>query len=295
MIFDEIERIIEMKVTFCLWADIEGGGVLKNRAWLSKMFVVLIMILLVFFIVIIEFMTLQNDTNNDLTQTAIINSKKQLLKGHVDNVVSVIHESETHTLEHYVNHSKLYANELNHRLAFYLGEQITGEHIEALVEQIKNSPIGEDIRWRTMKSAKEKTIDCILGGAIGDALGNHIEFISIVTIRRHYGTDGITGFVKSPEEITDDTQMTIAIAEALIKAGDQDVETIMTAICDEFIKWRHSPENNRAPGNACLAGVSNMERGVHWSESGVPDSKGCGCRVGDSRHTSLLFDAPNVS
>ena len=32
----------------------------------------------------------------------------------------------------------------------------------------------------------------------------------------------------------------------------------------------------RAPGNTCLAGVSNMERGVHWSESGVPDSKGCG-------------------
>ncbi len=75
---------------------------------------------------------------------------------------------------------------------------------------------------------------------------------------------------------TDDTQMTIAIAEALIKAGDQDVETIMAAIRDEFIQWRHSPENNRAPGNACLIGVSNMERSMHWSESGVPNSKGCG-------------------
>ena len=50
----------------------------------------------------------------------------------------------------------------------------------------------------------------------------------------------------------------------------------MDAVRNAFITWRHSPENNRAPGNACLAGVSNMERGVHWSESGVPNSKGCG-------------------
>jgi ADP-ribosylglycohydrolase len=72
-----------------------------------------------------------------------------------------------------------------------------------------------------MKSAKEKTIDCILGGAIGDALGNHIEFISIEIIRKHYGTDGITGFVKSPEEITDDTQMTLFTIEGLINmTGD---------------------------------------------------------------------------
>jgi ADP-ribosyl-[dinitrogen reductase] hydrolase len=72
-----------------------------------------------------------------------------------------------------------------------------------------------------MKSAKEKTIDCILGGAIGDALGNHVEFISIDIIRKHYGSDGITGFVKSPEEITDDTQMTLFTIEGLINmAGD---------------------------------------------------------------------------
>jgi len=38
----------------------------------------------------------------------------------------------------------------------------------------------------------------------------------------------------------------------------------------------HSPENNRAPGKTCLTGVANMERGDHWSESGVSRSKGCG-------------------
>ncbi len=115
----------------------------------------------------------------------------------------------------------------------------------------------------------------IFGLAIGDALGKPTEFMSLKNIQSKYGPDGIQD-LPGQALYTDDTQMTIAIAEALIKTGDQDLETIMDAVRDEFIKWRHSPENNRAPGNACLAGVSNMERGIHWSESGVPNSKGCG-------------------
>jgi ADP-ribosylglycohydrolase len=125
------------------------------------------------------------------------------------------------------------------------------------------------------KSGEDKSMGMMFGLAIGDALGRPTEFMSLKNIHSKFGPDGIQDL---PEQAlyTDDTQMTIAIAEALIKAGDQDLETIMDAVRDEFIKWRHSPENNRSPGNACLAGVSNMERGVHWSESGVPNSKGCG-------------------
>ncbi|MBN1546544.1 MAG: ADP-ribosylglycohydrolase family protein [Syntrophaceae bacterium] len=122
----------------------------------------------------------------------------------------------------------------------------------------------------------EKAKGLIFGLAIGDALGYPTEFITLARIKTEFGPNGVADFPKSPALFTDDTQMSIAVAEALIKAGDQDLETIMEAIKEEFIKWRRSPENNRAPGNACLAGVSNMERGVHWSESGVTDSKGCG-------------------
>jgi len=125
-----------------------------------------------------------------------------------------------------------------------------------------------------MDSDKAKGL--IFGLAIGDALGYPTEFMTLSRIKTDFGPDGITDFPKSPALFTDDTQMSIAVAEALIKAGAQDLETIMEAIKKEFIKWRRSPENNRAPGNACLAGVSNMERGVHWFESGVANSKGCG-------------------
>ena len=125
------------------------------------------------------------------------------------------------------------------------------------------------------KNDLQKPKSVIFGLAIGDALGYPTEFLSLDQIKAEYGENGISELPESAL-FSDDTQMSVAIAEALITAGDQDLETIMDAISEEFIKWRHSPENNRAPGNACLTGVSNMERGVHWSESGVPDSKGCG-------------------
>jgi ADP-ribosylglycohydrolase len=70
--------------------------------------------------------------------------------------------------------------------------------------------------------------------------------------------------------------MSIAVAEALVRAGDKDIESMMEAVKEEFIKWLHSPENDRAPGRTCLEGVANMESGVHWSKSGIAGSKGCG-------------------
>ncbi len=37
--------------------------------------------------------------------------------------------------------------------------------------------------------------------------------------------------------------MSIALAEALTSAGKKDLDTLMEAVRDEFVRWRHSPEN----------------------------------------------------
>jgi ADP-ribosylglycohydrolase len=122
----------------------------------------------------------------------------------------------------------------------------------------------------------DKAKGIIYGLAIGDALGRPTEFMSLSAIKAEYGEKGIQDLPK-PALFTDDTQMSIAIAEALIKAGEKDLESIMLAVKEEFIKWSHSPDTpKKAPGRTCLTGVANMERGTHWTESGVPDSKGCG-------------------
>nr|MCU0973267.1 ADP-ribosylglycohydrolase family protein [Burkholderiales bacterium] len=79
-----------------------------------------------------------------------------------------------------------------------------------------------------------------------------------------------------PGTFTDDTQMSIAVAEALLEAGEADVDELMNAMARRFIVWSRSEENNRAPGNACMAGCRNLEAGTPWRLAGVPDSKGCG-------------------
>lgn len=122
----------------------------------------------------------------------------------------------------------------------------------------------------------DKAKGIIYGLAIGDALGAPTEFLKLEQIKTRFGKDGIRNLPVAAL-FTDDTQMSIAIAEALVKAGDKDIESIMKAVRDEFIKWSHLPETHtKAPGNTCLQGVAKMERGVHWTKSGIAGSKGCG-------------------
>ena len=115
----------------------------------------------------------------------------------------------------------------------------------------------------------------IYGLAIGDALGYPTEFMSLPGIKSKYGPEGIEDLPESAL-FSDDTQMAIAITEALIEAGHRDVEALMESVKKHFITWLHSPENNRAPGRTCLQGVRNLESGLHWTESGIARSKGCG-------------------
>ena len=119
---------------------------------------------------------------------------------------------------------------------------------------------------RSTDTAKAKGV--MYGLAIGDALGYPTEFMTLDLIESEYGPRGITD-LPDPALFSDDTQMSVAIAEALVKAGEMDIESIMTAVRDEFIKWSHLPETyTKAPGNTCLKGVANLERGLHWTKTG---------------------------
>lgn len=60
---------------------------------------------------------------------------------------------------------------------------------------------------------------CVFGGAIGDALGYPVEFMKYKNIINEYGDDGITEFDlrhSGKAEISDDTQMTLYTANALL-------------------------------------------------------------------------------
>ncbi|MEO8587179.1 MAG: ADP-ribosylglycohydrolase family protein [Acidobacteriota bacterium] len=67
----------------------------------------------------------------------------------------------------------------------------------------------------------ERVAGCLLGGAVGDALGAPIEFMRLSEIRERFGPKGLTEFVPAYGKlgaITDDTQMTLFTAEGLLRA-----------------------------------------------------------------------------
>ncbi|MFP4649261.1 MAG: ADP-ribosylglycohydrolase family protein [Halorhodospira sp.] len=68
--------------------------------------------------------------------------------------------------------------------------------------------------------AQERFLGCLLAGAVGDALGAPVEFLSRDEIRRRFGSEGVTRYAPAYGglgRITDDTQMTLFTAEGLLR------------------------------------------------------------------------------
>jgi ADP-ribosylglycohydrolase len=115
----------------------------------------------------------------------------------------------------------------------------------------------------------------LYGAALGDALGWPVEFLPMRKVKAIYGPDGIQE-PPDPALFTDDTQMTLALDEALVEAGEADVGTLMEATARHFVAWKNSPEaSERQPGHTVMEAVRMLESGTPWYEAGVA-TKGCG-------------------
>lgn len=132
----------------------------------------------------------------------------------------------------------------------------------------------------------DQVLGCIYGLAIGDALGFPIEFYDFQAIAKEFGPQGVTDFIPPYHgrfplgAYSDDTQMSLAIAKGLLASNNPcDVEDVMKHITQQFIAWNNSTFNNRFPGMTCIKGCKNLEQGIHWKESGVKASKGCGAAM----------------
>ncbi|WP_025274809.1 ADP-ribosylglycohydrolase family protein [Haloglycomyces albus] len=130
----------------------------------------------------------------------------------------------------------------------------------------------------------ERIEGCLLGGAIGDALGYQVEFLSWKSIAENFGPDGVTELRSNL--ISDDTQMTLFSTQGLLQARPgKEFGAVRNAYMDwldtQRLPMPHSRSRGlateewlyqrRAPGNACLTGLREGGRpGVN------PGSKGCG-------------------
>lgn len=149
--------------------------------------------------------------------------------------------------------------------------------------------------FQVMRSRYE---GCLLGGAVGDALGYPVEFMKEAAIRAEYGPQGIRTLAQAgrPAVISDDTQMTLFAANAIVcreQLGGDLRKSLWTAYCEWLgtqgdTSRMDDPERPkmwvynepkmhawRAPGNTCLAAIRNSPHGGAIQQP-VNGSKGCG-------------------
>lgn len=132
----------------------------------------------------------------------------------------------------------------------------------------------------TFIPTQDRYLGCMLGLAVGDALGWPVEFLRLSAIRAHFGPDGITDLHPSHHHprgtFTDDTQMSLALARAILSHGTTPEAEFIAESARQFVLWSQSPENDRAPGTTCMAGCRALAHDVNWRAPGHNDSKGCG-------------------
>lgn len=131
-------------------------------------------------------------------------------------------------------------------------------------------------------TALDRARGCLFGLAFGDALGAPTEFLKYEEIIRRWPPRGPSELEGAPARVTDDTQMALAVGEAVAAAfasGDPAPAAFERELRAAFVGWLRSPDNDRAPGMTCLRACEGLEGGLRWQEATVAGSKGCGANM----------------
>lgn len=137
-----------------------------------------------------------------------------------------------------------------------------------------------------------------MGGAVGDALGYEVEFMSLAAIRNRFGENGIADYVLDSDgvaEFSDDTQMSLFTAEGVLTgvgAGQSHEKDILSYIITAYRYWYYTQTrpmsgmngswlthlqalwSRRAPGNTCMSALRSITKPD--ASLVVNNSKGCG-------------------
>jgi ADP-ribosylglycohydrolase len=161
--------------------------------------------------------------------------------------------------------------------------------------------LGKRQQTRTVQG---RFLGCLLGGAVGDALGASVEFMTRAEILRRFGPEGITQYAPAYGglgKITDDTQMTLFTAEGLIRGWVRGcfkgITSYPAVTAHAYLRWLQTQgerpssdvgfgddepgwlfqqrqlHSRRAPGATCLSALRAMGS---LGEPARNDSKGCG-------------------
>ena len=133
---------------------------------------------------------------------------------------------------------------------------------------------------RSARMDPKRISGCLFGMALGDALGAVTEFLSVEAILQQFPPDGPQAPVGNPAQVTDDTQMALAVGAALMAAPRPYApDSLGQHLAAAFVKWYHDPKNTRAPGLTCMAACRDLAAELHWLDATRTSSKGCGANM----------------
>ena len=150
-----------------------------------------------------------------------------------------------------------------------------------------------------MTAIAERFSGCLLAGAIGDAMGAPVEFMSSVEIDSLTHGEGVNQFYPAYGKlgaITDDTQMTLFTCEALLQASNDEncsSEQVISYFNQAYLHWLNTQQEasplpltytshllnvpslnaRREPGITCITSLRNKPSLQALAEN---ESKGCG-------------------
>lgn len=179
-------------------------------------------------------------------------------------------------------------------------KSVLAEYNNAVIKNSKQNKLSEKEKNQILL---DLVSGCIFGGAIGDALGYPVEFMKYKGIINEYGDEGITEFDlrhSGKAEISDDTQMTLYTANALLYGETRGALRGIAGPMKGYIfaayqNWYYSQigkdipkfgrnswiynyevlRESRAPGNTCLSAIA-ASGGSGSPENEINNSKGCG-------------------
>lgn len=160
--------------------------------------------------------------------------------------------------------------------------------------------------WNLLDESKEQAharfLGCLLGGAVGDALGAPVEFMRLEEIRERFGRQGIRDYTRAYGRlgaITDDTQMTLFTADGMLRGWVRGqlrgITSYQGVVAHAYLRWLTTQgiaptcevipdsggwlygleelHHQRAPGVTCLSALRGMK---NFGEAARNNSKGCG-------------------
>ncbi len=118
---------------------------------------------------------------------------------------------------------------------------------------------------------------CLLGVAVGDALGMPTEGYTAQEISSKFGL--VSEMMPAPEghfhsgllagQFTDDTEETLLLAESLIEASGFSPDRFAEKLTAWGASWTLDERLNRGVGFATRSAVESMIRGTPWQQSGL--------------------------